>query len=48
VPCGKVGGLPFSLQLVGRYFDDAVLLRVAYAFSQAVEWESLISIDNGR
>ncbi|MEN2738714.1 amidase family protein [Microbacterium sp. X-17] len=36
VPCGKVGGLPISLQLVGRRFEDPVLLRAGYALQQAI------------
>lgn len=40
VPCGKVDGLPTSLQLVGRNFEDGLLLRAAYAFQQAVDWEA--------
>ena len=35
VPCGTTAGLPFSLQLVGRYYEDPMLLRVAHAFEQA-------------
>jgi amidase len=36
VPIGNgVSGLPASLQLVGRYFDDPLLLRIAYAYEQA-------------
>jgi amidase len=35
VPCGTVAGLPISLQLVGRYFDDPLLLRVAYSYEQS-------------
>jgi len=35
VPCGTVGRLPISLQLVGRRFDEARLLRVAHAFEQS-------------
>ena len=27
VPVGKAGGLPVSMQLVGRFFDDPLLLR---------------------
>ena len=33
VPCGFTsGGLPIGLQLVGRYFDEATLLRIGHAF----------------
>jgi aspartyl-tRNA(Asn)/glutamyl-tRNA(Gln) amidotransferase subunit A len=31
-------GLPLSLQLVGRYFDDATVLRVAAAYERATGW----------
>jgi amidase len=44
VPCGKAGRLPFSLQLVGRFFDDPLLLRVAYAFQQSVDWQGLLAL----
>ncbi len=44
IPCGKVGGLPISLQLVGRHFDDPLLLRAAYAYQQSVDWDQLIRI----
>jgi aspartyl-tRNA(Asn)/glutamyl-tRNA(Gln) amidotransferase subunit A len=38
VPCGfGADGLPLGLQLVGRAFDEATLLRAAYAFEQTVE-----------
>lgn len=32
------GGLPLSVQLVGRHFDEATLLRVANAYERATEW----------
>ncbi len=35
LPCGRVGKLPVGLQLIGRAFDEATLLRAAYAFQQA-------------
>jgi amidase len=44
VPCGKAGCLPYSLQLVGRFFDDPLLLRVAYAYQESVDWDSLLAI----
>jgi aspartyl-tRNA(Asn)/glutamyl-tRNA(Gln) amidotransferase subunit A len=31
-------GLPLSVQFVGRYFDEATLLRVAAAYEQATKW----------
>ncbi|HYN88727.1 MAG TPA: amidase, partial [Ardenticatenaceae bacterium] len=39
VPCGfSEGGLPIGLQLVGRHWDEATLLRAAYAYEQATNW----------
>jgi aspartyl-tRNA(Asn)/glutamyl-tRNA(Gln) amidotransferase subunit A len=31
-------GLPLSVQFVGRYFDDATVLRVAAAYERAKRW----------
>jgi amidase len=36
VPCGHSGGLPVGMQLVGRRYDDALLLRVAHAYEHSV------------
>lgn len=38
VPCGFSGGLPVGLQLMGRPFDEALLLRVANAYEQATPY----------
>jgi aspartyl-tRNA(Asn)/glutamyl-tRNA(Gln) amidotransferase subunit A len=39
VPCGfSEGGLPLSLQLAGRPFDEATVLRAGHAYEQATEW----------
>jgi aspartyl-tRNA(Asn)/glutamyl-tRNA(Gln) amidotransferase subunit A len=35
IPCGFSGGLPVGLQLLGRPFDEASLLRLGHAFEQA-------------
>ena len=36
IPCGfSAAGLPIGLQLMGRHFDEATLIRVAHAFEQA-------------
>ena len=32
VPCGRSGQLPVGMQLVGRFLDDALLLRIAQTF----------------
>lgn len=34
VPCGFSDGLPVGLQLIGKAFDEATLLRVAFAVEQ--------------
>ena len=46
VPCGKIGGLPTSIQLVGRFFEDGLLLRAAYAYQQAVDWDAYTTIES--
>jgi aspartyl-tRNA(Asn)/glutamyl-tRNA(Gln) amidotransferase subunit A len=33
-------GLPVSVQFVGRYFDDATVLRVASAYEKATQWHN--------
>lgn len=38
VPCGFVKGLPVGLQIIGKPFDEATVLRVAYAYEQATQW----------
>ena len=36
VPCGfSAAGLPIGLQVVGRPFDEATILRVGHAYEQA-------------
>lgn len=41
VPCGfTAAGLPVGAQLAGRAFDEATVLRVAYALEQASPWRS--------
>jgi len=34
IPCNFVGDLPIGLQIIGKPFDEAKILRVAYAFEQ--------------
>ncbi len=39
LPCGfTADGLPTSLMLAGKWFEDAALLRAAQAYEQATEW----------
>jgi aspartyl-tRNA(Asn)/glutamyl-tRNA(Gln) amidotransferase subunit A len=40
LPCGFDGqGLPIGLQIIGRAFDEASILRVAYAYEQDAAWD---------
>jgi aspartyl-tRNA(Asn)/glutamyl-tRNA(Gln) amidotransferase subunit A len=39
VPCGfTAAGLPIGLQIAGHAFDEAMVLRVAYAYERATDW----------
>ena len=41
VPCGFTSSaLPIGLQLAGRAFDEATVLRVAHAYEQATDWHT--------
>ena len=45
LPVGKSSaGLPVSMQLVGRFFDDPLLMRVAYAYQHASDWDKIIGV----
>jgi aspartyl-tRNA(Asn)/glutamyl-tRNA(Gln) amidotransferase subunit A len=41
LPCGFVGGLPVGLQLVGRPFDEAMILRVGHAYETITRWHKM-------
>jgi aspartyl-tRNA(Asn)/glutamyl-tRNA(Gln) amidotransferase subunit A len=39
VPCGFTrASLPVGLQLIGKHFDEATLLKAAYAYEQSTTW----------
>jgi aspartyl-tRNA(Asn)/glutamyl-tRNA(Gln) amidotransferase subunit A len=39
IPCGFTGsGLPVGLQLIGRAFDEATLLRIAFSYERTKDW----------
>jgi aspartyl-tRNA(Asn)/glutamyl-tRNA(Gln) amidotransferase subunit A len=39
VPCGfGASGLPLSMQIIGRRFEDATVLRVGHAYEQSTDW----------
>jgi len=40
IPCGFVDGLPVGLQIVGKPFDEATVLRAAYAYEHAAGWST--------
>ena len=42
VPCGfSPEGLPVGLQIAGRLFDDATVLKVAHAYERATDWHNM-------
>jgi aspartyl-tRNA(Asn)/glutamyl-tRNA(Gln) amidotransferase subunit A len=39
IPCGfTAGGLPIGLQIAGKPFDEATVLRLAHAYEQQTDW----------
>jgi amidase len=41
VPCGTSDGLPVSMMLIGKHFDEPTIYRAAYAFEQSGDWMSM-------
>lgn len=41
VPCGLADGLPVGLQIIGKPFDEATVLRAAHAFEGHTEFHKL-------
>ena len=38
IPCGMSDGLPVSMMLVGKHFDEPTIYRAAWAFEQSGDW----------
>lgn len=38
IPCGFDDGLPLGLQIIGNYFDESTIYRVAHAYEQSTEF----------
>jgi aspartyl-tRNA(Asn)/glutamyl-tRNA(Gln) amidotransferase subunit A len=39
LPCGyDAEGMPIGMQIIGKHFDEATMLKVAHAYEQATEW----------
>ena len=41
IPCGMADGLPVSLMLVGRHFDEPTIYRAAFAFERTTDWKAM-------
>jgi aspartyl-tRNA(Asn)/glutamyl-tRNA(Gln) amidotransferase subunit A len=38
IPCGLSDGLPVGLQIIGKAFDEATVLRAAHAYQQVTDF----------
>ncbi|MGB7949653.1 MAG: Asp-tRNA(Asn)/Glu-tRNA(Gln) amidotransferase subunit GatA, partial [Candidatus Binatia bacterium] len=39
LPCGfDSQGLPIGIQIIGKHFDESVILKIGYAYEQSTEW----------
>ena len=38
LPNGMSGGFPLGMQIIGRPFDEATVLRAGHAYQQATDW----------
>jgi Asp-tRNA(Asn)/Glu-tRNA(Gln) amidotransferase A subunit family amidase len=33
------------MQIVGRFFEDPLVMRAAYAYQQSTDWDNIIGVD---
>ena len=39
LPCGfDSEGLPIGMQIIGKHFDESIILAIAYAYEQSTDW----------
>ncbi len=41
IPCGMSDGLPISMMLTGKSFDESTIYQAAHAFEQSGDWTSM-------
>ena len=41
IPCGMSDGLPVSVMLIGKHFDEPTIYKAAYAFEQSGDWKKM-------
>ena len=41
IPCGMSKGLPVSMMLVAKHFDESTIYRAAHAFEQSGDWKKM-------
>ena len=41
IPCGMSAGLPVSMMLIGKHFDEPTIYRAAFAFEQSGAWQKM-------
>ena len=41
LPCGFIDGLPASVMLIGKHFDEPTIYKAAFAFEQSGDWKKM-------
>ena len=41
IPCEMSEGLPISLMLIGKHFDESTIYRAAHGFQEGTEWKKM-------
>ena len=41
IPCGMSDGLPVSLQLVGKHFNESTIYKAAHGFQEGTDWKNM-------
>jgi len=41
VPCGMSKGLPISMMLIGKHFDESTIYQTAHGFEQGTNWKKM-------